>query len=371
MTSPTSPPPSADGPETVPYLKVSRLWWVTGPALFVLIGLIAVVAIRPAPYIALVPGSARSVSPLITLSAINDGPKPLKETPSDDLLFVTVSVRRPSGAETVWRTFDDTANVVPKQLVDGDQSREETRRFNLQLMTDSKDKATKVALERAGYEVKMTPTGAVVVDLDPTFPVAKVLRPGDTIVGADGKVVRETKDLVAAIATHKPGEDITLRVQSFVSQEVRTARVQLQKNPEDPTKPQLGVSLEDRPKFTFPIKVEIDSGEVGGPSAGLAFTLALIDRLTVGSLTGDSFVAVTGTINLDGTVGPVGGVAQKTEAAVAQGAKAFLVPADEFADAKKAARGRLKIRQVTTVDEALDILRELGGDPVPSVAKGN
>lgn len=335
-----------------------------------LIALVSVVAIRPAPYIALLPGSARSVSPLITLSAIGDGPKPPKEAPSDDLLFVTVSVRRPSGAEAVWRTFDDTAEVVPQRVVDGSQSPDENRRFNLQLMTGSKDKATKVALERAGYKVKVTATGVVVVDLDPTYPVAKVLTPGDTIVGADGKPIRTTKDLVAVIAAHKPGEDIKLRVQSFISQDVRTATVELQKNPEDRTKPQLGVSLEDRPKFTFPIKVEIDSGEVGGPSAGLAFTLALIDRLTAGSLTGNSLVAVTGTISVDGTVGPVGGVAQKTEAAVAQGAKAFIVPTDEYADAKKAARGRLKIRQVTNVDQALAVLRQLGGDPLPSVTKG-
>ena len=283
---------------------------------------------------------------------------------------MTVSIRRPSGAEALWRTFDDTAEVVPEKIIDGSQSREENRRFNLQLMTDSKDKATKVALERTGYEVKVTSTGAVVVDLNPSYPVAKVLTPGDTIVGADGSVISTTKDLVNVIAKHKPGEDLKLRVQSFRTQEIRPVSVELQRNPDDPAKAQLGVSLENRPKYTFPIKVEIDSGEVGGPSAGLAFTLALIDRLTPGSLTGHARVAVTGTINLDGRVGPVGGVAQKTEVAVSDGAKLFIVPTDEYAAAKKAAHGRMKIRQVSDVDQALAILRDLGGDPVLVTGKG-
>ena len=110
--------------------------------------------------------------------------------------------------------------------------------------------------------------------------------------------------------------------------------------------------------------MEIDSGSVGGPSAGLAFTLAILDRLTEGDLTGPNKVAVTGTIRLDGSVGPVGGVVQKTEAAVRAGARAFLVPPDEYADARRAARGRLRIIQVSTVDEALAALRRLGGDPV-------
>ena len=370
VTSPSALPPPADGRSTVPHLRFSRLWWVTGPLLLALIALISVVAVRPAPYIALLPGSARSVAPLIKLSAIGDGPKPHREKASDNLLFVTVSIRRPSGAEALWRTFDDTAEVVPEKIIDGGQSREENRRFNLQLMTDSKDKATKVALERTGYEVKVTSTGAVVVDLNPSYPVAKVLTPGDTIVGADGSVISTTKDLVNVIAKHKPGEDVKLRVQSFRTQEIRPVSVELQRNPDDPAKAQLGVSLENRPKYTFPIKVEIDSGEVGGPSAGLAFTLALIDRLTPGSLTGHARVAVTGTINLDGRVGPVGGVAQKTEVAVSDGAKLFIVPTDEYAAAKKAARGRLRIRQVSDVDQALAILRELGGDPVLVTGKG-
>jgi PDZ domain-containing protein len=115
--------------------------------------------------------------------------------------------------------------------------------------------------------------------------------------------------------------------------------------------------------------IEIDTGKVGGPSAGLAFTLAILDRLTPGSLTGGDRMAVTGTIELDGTVGPVGGVDHKTEAAISEGAEVFLVPPEEFEQAKKAARGRIKIEQVQTLDDALAALVAHGGDPLPTDEK--
>jgi len=343
---------------------VSRLWWATGPLLIVLVAVISFVLARPAPYIALAPGSARSVEPLVSVSQLAGGPKPQTEKADDDLFFVTVSVRRPSGIEALFRLLDDTNEVVPEKVITGGQSQEENRQFNLQLMTDSKDKATKVALERAGYQVEVTTSGAVVIDLDPSYPVAENVRPGDTIVKADGKTIATSEDLVAVIASRQPGDAVALTIQPFGVREKRDVSVELAENPEN-GKAQLGVSLDDRPSYEFPVKVDIDSGEVGGPSAGLAFTLAILDRLTPGSLTGNEAVAVTGTIGLDGSVGPVGGVTQKTEAAVEAGAKLFVVPPDEFADATEAARGRLEVRKVTSLDDALDVLAEFGGDPVP------
>jgi PDZ domain-containing protein len=131
----------------------------------------------------------------------------------------------------------------------------------------------------------------------------------------------------------------------------------------------LGVSPVDRNTYGFPMDIEIDTGKVGGPSAGLAFTLAILDRLTPGSLTGGDRMAVTGTIELDGTVGPVGGVDHKTEAAISEGAEVFLVPPEEFEQAKKAARGRIKIEQVQTLDDALAALVAHGGDPLPTDEK--
>jgi PDZ domain-containing protein len=347
-------------------LPTSRLWWFTGPVLLVLLALVLTLAIRPVPYLALLPGQARAVEPLVTVTPKEGGPVPREEPADDGLYFVTVSVRRPSGIEAVWRLTNDAEEIVPEKIITGGQSREENTRFNLQLMTDSKDKATKVALERAGYEVEVDPTGAVVIDLDPTYPVAEAVRPGDTIVAADGKEIQTSSDLQAAIAAREPGDEIELSLEPFGGAEARTETVELVENPQVAGAAQLGVSLEDRPEYTFPFDVEIDSGKVGGPSAGLAFTLAIIDRVTPGDLTGPTPVAVTGTIELDGSVGPVGGVVQKTEAAVNAGATLFMVPADEYDDAVAAARGRLDVRQVTSLDDALDVLEDQGGDALPA-----
>jgi PDZ domain-containing protein len=125
----------------------------------------------------------------------------------------------------------------------------------------------------------------------------------------------------------------------------------------------MGVELATKNhRFDMPISVSIDSLGIGGPSAGLAFTLGLIDQLTPGELTGGRKIAVTGTIEIDGTVGPVGGVAQKTAAVLHEKADAFLVPAEEY-DAARARGGKhLKVIKVTTLDEALRALGTLGGD---------
>src|SRR6185295_15231828 len=113
-------------------------------------------------------------------------------------------------------------------------------------------------------------------------------------------------------------------------------------------------------KFDFPVNVDIDSGSVGGPSAGLAFTLGVIDALTPGELTGGQKVATTGTISLDGSVGPIGGIKQKVFTVERAGVKVFLVPASEAADARDAAGNRgLKIIPVENVDDALKALASI------------
>ena len=123
--------------------------------------------------------------------------------------------------------------------------------------------------------------------------------------------------------------------------------------------------------FVFPFEVTIDTGDVGGPSAGLAFTLALIDDLTPGDLTGGADVAVTGTIQPDGSVGPIGGAGQKAAAVRRDGLDLFLVPSDDYEDAVEHAGDDLEVVAVDTIDEALDALGDHGGnvDDLPDVGE--
>ncbi|MCU1455206.1 MAG: putative secreted protein containing a domain [Acidimicrobiales bacterium] len=343
----------------IPRRRVARIWWVTGPVLFAVLALAGVLAARPVPYIALSPGSARSVEPLITV-------RKAKAYPADNnILFTTVSVSSPgstSGLVAFLGWLDPSVDVPPEKAVLGSQTPQQNERFNVQLMTSSKDKAAKVALSRLGYPVQTTNHGAVVADLDPSLPVADVLSPGDTIVGIDGAAITTRDQLIAAIGRHRPGDTVRLRVQALGSKQVRDAAARTVPNPRDKSKALLGVSIETLVTYHFPVDVSIDSGQVGGPSAGLAFTLSILDRLTPGSLTGGHRVAVTGTIEVDGSVGEVGGVRQKTEAAVRAGAELFIVPSGEYHDAVAAARGRIRIGRADTLDAALQILRGFGGD---------
>ena len=346
--------------------RITMLWWVVGPVLAALVVAVTTVAVRPVPYYTLSPGSARSVEPLVTITSGADGPVLHEEEVRDDIYFLTVSVRQPFGVEAVWALTDDRIDMVQRELIDGTQTREQNRQFNRSLMTSAKDKAAKVALERAGFEVGVRTTGAVAIDVGPEYPVAAVLLPGDTVVAADGEPVEAVEDLVAVIATHQPGDSMELTLEALGTGETRTVDAELVARPDDPERAMLGVTLESRPAYDFPVDVAIDSGTVGGPSAGLAFALAILDRLTPGLLTGGERIAVTGTIELDGSVGRVGGVRQKTEAAIRAGARVFLVPGDELAEAVTAADGRIEVRPVATLEDALDVLADLGGDPVPA-----
>lgn len=348
----------------MPAPRISRLWWFTGPVLVGLVGVAAVLGTIRLPYVAFRPGGARAVEPLVEIVGGDDIDA---EAPTEDLLYVTVSTSvEPSGLVVLAGLLDDKVQVEPSAPYLGTQSTDENRRLNLELMTDSQDKARKVALERLGYEVGATPVGAFLEDVDPDFPAASVLSPGMTIVGAAGEPVETRADLVAAITALEPGDDLALEVVPLGEREPQQVVARLGERPGEPGTAALGVSLVDRFRYEFPVDIRIDTGKVGGPSAGLAFTLAILDRMSPGSLTGDQRVAVTGTIELDGSVGPVGGVEHKAEAAIREGATLFLVPPQELEEAQARAGDRLEVRAVSSLDEALAALEEAGGEPLPS-----
>src|SRR4051812_7846470 len=362
MPSPVPPP---EAPRRAPWLTtsassapaVSRLWRFTGPVLAALVVAIITLAARPVPYVTLSPGGAQPVESLIQIKSRKAGPVVTAQKANKNLLYLTVSLRNPSGIRALWGVLEDKVQVVPRSLIYGTQTSEENQRFGIAEMTNSQDKARKVALERLGYDVKSTPVGVFIEDADPRFPVARVMHPGATVTEADGHPVRTADQLVAAIQAHRPGQTMRLTFFPIGEAEATTATVKLGRRDDDRSKAALGITPVDRSVYTFPINVKIDTEQVGGPSAGLAFTLAILDRLTPGSLLGPNKVAVTGTIELDGSVGPVGGVDHKAEAAIEQGATLMIVPPDEYDLARKAAHGRLEVVKAATLDQALQILR--------------
>jgi Lon-like protease len=146
--------------------------------------------------------------------------------------------------------------------------------------------------------------------------------------------------------------------------------VELTASPDDPDRTIVGFYPFDTATVELPFELSIDTQSIGGPSAGLAFTLTLIDELTEGELTPPGGVAVTGTIDLEGNVGPIGGLRQKASAVAQTGVGTFIVPAaqgeDDIEAARRAAGDDLEIIPVATLDEAIAALERLGGDPLPS-----
>jgi PDZ domain-containing protein len=187
----------------------------------------------------------------------------------------------------------------------------------------------------------------------------------------NGKPVRVGSDLVTLLSTRKFGDTVKRQVVTG-DKPARTVPIRLGGATADRAscsvdaantgKGCLGVSLGTKNhQYSHPVDVKVDSRGIGGPSAGLAFTLGIMDQLRSGELTGGRRVAVTGTIDFNGTVGDVGGVKQKTAAVRAAGADVFLVPPGEYKDAKAHAGPRLQVIKVATLDEALQALAKLGG----------
>lgn len=362
--TPTAPAPEMpDQVSTAPVrrgARGTRLWWVLVPVLVLMVaGTIAGAVVR-APYVSFAPGSARSTAPLLSVP----GQKIYRDR--GDVLFTTVSVAHPTYLEALWGWIRSDTDVFPEDVIQGDQSDDETRKQNLQLMDESKLIAAKVALEKLGYEVGVKGTGALIVDVQQDLPVAGVLHTGDTVISADGKKIGIDTDLIAVIGSHRPGDRISLTVEPVDSSGRRLAtksvRARLASRPEAPDEAMLGVGIRTRNiNYQFPFTVKIDSENVGGPSAGLAWTLAVLDRLTPGSLTGGRKVAVTGEIAPGGQVNEVGGVAQKTVAAQDEGADLFIVPTGEYDEALARAEG-MRVAKVDTLDDALKLLADLGGN---------
>jgi len=237
-----------------------------------------------------------------------------------------------------------------------------------------------------GYDAEITPGNVVVQEMlcktasdDGSecleyFPSDAEVDPADTILEADGKPLASVDDLVAALADKKPGDTVELLIDRPGAGEM-TVTVELSASPDDPDRTIVGFQPFDTRVVNLPFEVDIETGDIGGPSAGLSFTLALIDQLSPGQLTGGRNVAVTGTIDLDGSVGAIGGLAQKVSAVHQNGVDVFLVPASqpELKDPAQmqtlidAGRGEVEIIPVATLDEALAALEKLGGDPLVKV----
>jgi PDZ domain-containing protein len=266
-------------------------------------------------------------------------------------------------------TFQDGAIFVPKQQILGTTPESQLGCQDAQQMNDATSSAAVVALRRLGYTVVENDLGAQVDQVAPGTPAARAgVQCNDLVTEADGRTIRTDTDLVDAIHASSPGKPLTLTVQRDVKGTLTAVHLQgtlgstpaEDGQPANPNRAFLGVVTQTRITYQYPFNVEINVGNIGGPSAGLALTLGMLDSLSQGTLTGGLEIAATGTIDVNGNVGDVGGVAQKTVAVRRAGAKVFFVPPQEL-DAARSEAGSMKVYAVSTLSQALADLQSLGG----------
>jgi PDZ domain-containing protein len=197
------------------------------------------------------------------------------------------------------------------------------------------------------------PSGAEITLVVPDSPASEAgLRPGDVIVEAGGQEILTTGDLRRAMERVEPGESVTLTIRR--SGEPTDHTLPTTASEDDPDRAVIGVIVQQAATIELPLDIAIDAGAIGGPSAGLAFALDIVDELGI-EIDQGRVVVVTGELGLDGRVEPIGGVKQKTIGAREAGADLFIVPHDNAAEARRYADD-LEIVPVETFDEALDAL---------------
>jgi Lon-like protease len=308
---------------------------------------VGVMWLLPSNHYIVLPDRARAVDPLISV------PGESRAVETAGIYMVDVRVGRASLFERLFPGVYEGSTLLPEHVLNpaGVPDRER-RESSLQDMDRSQEIATTVALRALGRRVAVTPVGAQVVLVLPNAPADGELEVGDLIVRAQGEQVRTSDELVEAMADIEPGDPVTLRVRRESSARNVTLRTQAARD--DPERAVVGIQVQDAADFRFPVDIEIDSGSIGGPSAGLAFALDIVDELGEDIDRGRTIVA-TGELSLEGEVAAIGGVPQKTLAARRAGADVFLVPDGNAAEARRHAEG-LSIVAVSDFEEALSAL---------------
>lgn len=325
-------------------------------ALALLCALLVALAFIPLPYVVMGPGPVTN-----TLGATRDG-RPLISVPKAEdhpasgvLSFTTVSVRGGPGAtvtayDLLAASVSDARSVVPEeQVFPRGATNEEIKRENAAEMTHSQEDAVVVAERALGMTVPETvsvgvlPTGSAAIGR---------LEPGDRFVRIGPTSVTGSAALRSAIQAYQVGQSAPVTVErDGVRREVSLPVSEQQ------GRKVVGVGL--KVDYSFPVKVTIDAGDVGGPSAGMMFALGVLDRLTPGELTAGQRIAGTGTISSDGRVGPIGGIQQKLAGARAAGIQWFLAPAGNCSEVVGHVPAGLTVVRVEDFDDALADVRAI------------
>jgi Lon-like protease len=328
----------------------------------------------PVPYVRLRPGPVFNAlgevggEPVVTI----DGAETFDTDGSLDVTTVYED-GGPGGSLTLLQAvrgwLDPTMTVIPRDLLyapeafDNKNAAEERQQEGVVQMRGSEQAAVVAALRFVDEPVK------AVVSIDsvlPDSPSVDVLEAGDVIVSVDGVPIRKAQDVRAVVSKLEPGDTVTFKIER--DGERQTVEIKTVPSTDDPDRPMVGII----PTISYdsPVDVSISLADVGGPSAGLMFALSTVDKLTPDSLTDGRTIAGTGTINVRGRVGAIGGIAQKMAGAREDGAEVFLAPSANCTEVVGHIPDGLQVLRVDSLSGAVRTLNkvERGSENLPTCA---
>ena len=263
-----------------------------------------------------------------------------------NLNMTTVSVRTNMTLPQAigrWITTDDS--IVPvSQILPPNLDEDQLREYNKAEFAASEGNATVAAMRYLGQ-----PTRVIVHDLLEDSPSADALESGDELTAVDGNEVTQPSEVQDAVRAHAPGDELTVEISR--GDETKEVRITLGENPHEKGEPMMGILMTSEPAGD--VTVNYNLNDVGGPSAGMIFSLAVIDKLSPGQLNHGKFVAGTGTIAESGEVGPIGGITHKLAGARDAGVELFLAPEGNCDAVRTVDTGDMTVASVKNLDEAV------------------
>jgi len=262
----------------------------------------------------------------------------------------------------LWSLINDSYDLYPREVILPDGvTPQELSEISIQNMRTSENVAIAVALKNIGYEIESKGDGVAVVGLLEDSPVKDKLKKGDLINSINNIEIFSATEFISTLRTYSIGETVSiglLREVDGVKEQmyIETTLIEHVEYEGEPMVGFLATTVNER--FDFPFEIDIKTGNVGGPSAGLMMALNVYNNLIPEDITNSMIVAGTGTIEIDGSVGPVGGVKQKIIAAKRAGAELILVPVANFDEAQPFETGETAIVAVDSFVEALSVISQ-------------
>lgn len=341
--------------------------WIKS-VIIVLIGLaVTAFVIVPLPFYIEAPGATINLKELITVDGKAD-------ESSGSFSLTSVGIRQATGLLAVKAKFTDFEDIISKEELTGGATSEEYNQMQKYYMESSQNAAIEQALKLANQSYTMKFEGVYVMSVEKNSNFYGKLAVGDTVTKVDGKTFKSSEEFMKYIKSQEVGQSVT--VTFLHAGEEKEATGDLIKLSTD-KKPGIGITLTDHTEISSDTNVKINAGSIGGPSAGLMFTLEIYDQVTGSNLRQGKAIAGTGTINSSGEVGRIGGIDKKVASANQAGMDIFFAPDDtldpaikkkypelksNYEEAKAAAEkldSKMKIVPVKTVQDALNYLKKM------------